>query len=123
MQGASALASESATPGRNRPSSAGAPDFFGSRMNGSRRHSGRKGKDGPCRLDAIQWASVRFSLARSRGLPAKGIIQALRKKASRNEATQAFGQISPIRRQMHVGSVRSISPAIRVVVMETVADA
>ena len=43
--------------------------------NGSSRQIGNISEVGSCRLDSIQFASVRFSLARFRGLPAKGIIQ------------------------------------------------
>src|SRR5208337_3909087 len=74
MHGAPAPASESATPGRNRPSSIGGSDFSGPSRNGSRRHIGNISEDGSRRLDLIQFVSVRFSLARLRGLPANGII-------------------------------------------------
>jgi hypothetical protein len=79
MHGASAPASESAIPGRSRASSVAVADFAGPRRNGSRRHIGSISEDGSRRLDSIQFESVRFSLARLRVLPAKGIIQLLQK--------------------------------------------
>src|SRR5882762_2986553 len=82
MQGASALVSESAIPVRKRPSSTGGSDFSTPRRNGSRRRIGSTSENGSRRLDSIQFESVRFSLARLRGLPEKGIIQPLREKRS-----------------------------------------
>src|SRR5208282_1105256 len=84
MHGASAPASESAIPGRNSPSSIG--DFSAPTRNGSKRHIGNISEEGSRRLASIHLASVRFSLARLRGLPPKGIIWSLRKKAPRSEA-------------------------------------
>src|SRR5882672_5601685 len=82
MHGASALTSESAISVRTRPSSIGGSAFSAPRRNGSRRRIGSISEDGSRRLDSIQFESVRFSLARLRGLPEKGIIQPLREKRS-----------------------------------------
>src|SRR5215469_5183887 len=78
MHGASSSASESAIPGRKRPSSAGDASFCDPRRKGCRRHIGNTSDDGSHNLDLIQTGSVRFSLARLSGLPAKGIILFLR---------------------------------------------
>src|SRR6266481_3543609 len=80
MHGASGPASESAISVRNRPSSIGRSAFSAPRRNGSRRRIGSTSEDGSRRLDSIQFESMRFSLARLRGLPEKGIIQPLREK-------------------------------------------
>src|SRR5215472_15288348 len=92
----------------------GGGEFSGPSRNGSRRHIGNIREVGSCSLDSIHLASRRFSLARSRGLPAKGIIQLLRKRPRKMAACLSVAQTSPFSRWIaHTGIGRKVPvPAI-----------